>query len=65
LWRVRRRQDVIDAEIAPAADTGIELRLAYNGRAVYRRVWPSRDDAVREAAARRVGLEQVGWTRHW
>lgn len=65
LWRMRKRHQTVDAELWPGRPTGAELRYAYNGVLTYRRPWPTRDDAVREAAAKRAELERDGWVQHW
>jgi len=66
LWRLRRRQQSIDA-IVRAAD-GVEevtLEFVMNGRRVTARQWPSRAQAVKAAAERRTELERAGWADHW
>jgi hypothetical protein len=65
LWRMRRRDHVVDAEICPVGSEGVELRYSYNGEVTYRRVWVSRALAVQDAAARRAELERGGWVFHW
>jgi hypothetical protein len=60
VWRVRRRQRHIDAEIH---DT--ELVLRYGGRLIYARRWPSREAAEADARAKLEELERAGWITHW
>lgn len=62
---MRKLHQAVDAELWPGDPAGVELRYAYNGALTYRRTWPSRDQAVREAMAKRAELERDGWMFHW
>jgi hypothetical protein len=65
LWRLRKQTLVVDAQIRDEAENGVEIAFLYNGEISYRRVWPTRDEAMAEAAARRSELEREGWMLHW
>ena len=60
LWRVRKRQRSIDAEIR-----GAQIVLRYGARVIYRREWPTRAEAEADADAKRAELERAGWITHW
>jgi len=62
---MRRLHQSVDAELWPGTPVGVELRYLLNGVLTYRRTWPSRDEAVCEARARRADLERDGWMSHW
>lgn len=62
---MRKLHQSVDAELWPVAPDGVELRYALNGKPTYLRMWASRDDAVREAMAKRAELERDGWMFHW
>jgi len=64
LWRLRKLNQQVDATIA-GEGSSISLRMFYNSRLVYQRSWPSREDAIADAAERRLTLERHGWTAHW
>jgi hypothetical protein len=66
LWRVRKRQQSIDA-IVREADGGKEVTLEFvmNGKRVTARKWPSRAQAVKAATEKRTELERAGWATHW
>ena len=65
VWRMRKLHQTVDAELWPGEGGSVELRYALNGEPTYRRSWPSRDEAMREAIARRAELERDGWSFHW
>lgn len=67
LWRMRKRHHTVDAELWSVSvhTEAAELRYAFNGELTFRRTWPSRDDAVREAMMKRAELERDGWVFHW
>jgi len=65
LWRMRRLHHYVDAELSATEAGGIELTYAYNGQLTYRRTWPSREQALAEASAKRAQLERDGWMFHW
>jgi hypothetical protein len=65
LWRMRRLHHFVDAELSATEEGAIELTYAYNGELTYRRTWPSREQALAEASAKRAQLERDGWMFHW
>ena len=65
LWRLRKLHHTVDAELTSHASDGFELRYAYDGELSSRRVWPTREQALEDAAARRAELEREGWMFHW
>jgi hypothetical protein len=65
LWRLRKHNVIVDAELRELEPDGVEVTFLYNGDASYRRRWPTRDEAVAEAAAKRAELEREGWSYHW
>ena len=56
---LRRRADRDEAE------NGVEVAFLYNGEISYRRVWPTRGEAMADADAKRSELEREGWMLHW
>ena len=66
LWRLRKLHHSVDAELSsgPEGDS-VELRYLYDGERAYRRRWPTRALAVREATHKRAELEREGWVFHW
>ena len=65
VWRLRKRQQSIDAVLRDRPDGGVTLDYVYNGRRVTRRTWPTRDDALSAATEKRRELERAGWVTHW
>jgi len=70
LWRVRRRQQSIDAILregsgADGAGGEVTLEFVMNGKRVTSRRWPSRAQAVTAATDKRKELERAGWATHW
>jgi len=65
LWRLRKQTLFIDARIRDAAENGVEIAFLYNGEISYRRVWPTRGEAIADADAKRSELEREGWMLHW
>jgi hypothetical protein len=65
LWRLRKQQWFVDAQLDDQGDAGVEIALLYNGELSYRRLWPTRGEALADAAARRSDLEREGWMPHW
>ena len=65
LWRLRKQNLVIDAQVRAEGESGFELAFHYNGALTYRRLWPTRDAAIADASARRSELEREGWSFHW
>ena len=65
LWRLRKQNLVVDAQVSDKGDAGFEVAFLYNGELTYRRRWPTRDAAIAEASAKRSELEREGWMLHW
>lgn len=65
LWRLRKLHHIVDAELVARLPGGFELRYAYDGKLSSCRVWPTRAQALEDAAARRAELEREGWMFHW
>jgi hypothetical protein len=70
LWRVRRRQQSIDAILREGSgpdgpDSQVTLEFVMNGKRVTARRWPSRAQAVKAATEKRKELERAGWSTHW
>jgi hypothetical protein len=67
LWRVRKRQQSIDAIVrdGPGDDGQVTLEFVMNGKRVTSRRWPSRSQAVQAATEKRKELERAGWATHW
>jgi hypothetical protein len=61
LWRVRKRQQSIDAILRD----DVTLEFVMNGKRVTTRRWPSRAQAVKAATEKRKELERAGWATHW
>ena len=61
LWRLRQRQQSIDAILRGEAT----LEFVINGRRVTARRWPSRAQAIKAATETRKELERAGWATHW
>jgi hypothetical protein len=64
LWRMRRRDQHIDALLSVAGDAWL-LTFERNGRAMLTWRYPAESSARDEADARRLALERAGWTSHW
>jgi len=66
LWRLRKRQQSIDAFVHKSDDDdGVTLEFSMNGKRLTARRWPSRAQAVRAATDQRKELERAGWATHW
>jgi hypothetical protein len=65
LWRLRKQNLFVDAQMRDEGPDGFEIAFLYNGELSYRRRWPTRDEAMADAAARRAELEREGWAFHW
>jgi hypothetical protein len=63
LWRVRKLHRAIDAHLRN--DSGPELQLVYGDRVIYRRLWPTIEEAEDDASAKLADLQRAGWTEHW
>jgi len=65
LWRLRKQNLFVDAQIRDEGRDGFEIAFLYNGELSYRRRWSTRDEAMADAAARRAEPEREGWAFHW
>ena len=67
LWRLRKRQQSIDAIVRDSTEDKDEVTLEFvmNGKRVTARRWPSRAQAVKAATEKRKELERAGWATHW
>jgi hypothetical protein len=66
LWRLRKRQQSIDAIVREHDDDGdVTLEYVMNGKRVTARRWPSRAQAEKAATEKRKDLERAGWATHW
>jgi len=65
LWRLRKQNLFVDAQIDDEGDAGVEIAFLYNHQLTYRRRWPTRAAALADAAAKRSELERQGWMPHW
>ena len=65
LWRLRKQNLVVDAQLTADGDTDVEVAFLYNGEVSYRRRWPTRREALADATAKRTELEREGWMPHW
>ena len=64
LWRVRKRQQSIDAFVREGKGD-VTLEFVMNGKRVTARKWPSRAQAIKAATEKRKELERAGWATHW
>jgi hypothetical protein len=66
IWRLRKRNLYVDAELKQVKETGEwELLIYYGTTVTSSRRCATRAEAVAEAKARRAELEREGWTFHW
>jgi hypothetical protein len=66
IWRLRKRNLYVDAELRQVQETGEWDVLVYYGTTLTSsRRCATRAAAVAEAKARRAELEREGWTFHW
>jgi hypothetical protein len=66
IWRLRKRNLYVDAELRRVEETGEWDLLVYYGTTLTStRRCATRADAVTEATSRRAELEREGWTFHW
>jgi hypothetical protein len=66
LWRLRKRNLYVDAELRQADGSDAFDLLVYYGTTLTSSCrCASRADAVAQAKARRAELEREGWTFHW
>lgn len=66
IWRLRKRNLYVDAELKRVEETGEWDLLVYYGTTLTSsKRFANRNDAVAEGRARRAELEREGWTFHW
>jgi hypothetical protein len=65
LWRVRKRQQTIDANLRKPGKGVVAIEFTMNGRRLTVRRWASRAQAVAAAMETRKELERAGWATHW
>jgi hypothetical protein len=65
LWRLRKRQHIIDAILRDTEMHAVALEFMMNGRRLTVRQCASRVQAVRVATEKRNDLERAGWATHW
>jgi hypothetical protein len=66
IWRLRKLHQSLDAEVRPDGSEGaVFLQVKLNGELTYTRRWPTRAEALADAASRRAELEREGWMFHW
>lgn len=66
IWRLRKRNLYVDAELRRVEGTSeFELLIYYGTTLTSSRRCATRADAVVEATTRRAELEREGWTFHW
>jgi hypothetical protein len=64
VWRVRKNSTWLDARIQKSAD-GVELQFFRDNTLISARRWPSREDALADAARQLGELQRAGWNTHW
>ncbi len=66
LWRVRKNSTWLDARIDASDDAdGVELQFFRDNALISARRWPSRQDALADAARQLGELQRAGWNTHW
>jgi len=65
LWRLRKRQHIIDAVLRDGEGDDVALEFMMNGRRLTVRPCASRVQAVNAATEQRNELERAGWASHW
>jgi len=65
LWRLRKREHRVEAELRDRGKSGVEVKFFYDGTPAHRRVWPTRSQAMEDADRTRADLERSGWILHW
>ena len=66
VWRLRKNHTWLDARLNDCAgSTDVELQFFYDGTLLVTRRWPSRDDALTQAAVQLAELQRAGWNTHW
>lgn len=66
LWRLRKRNLFVDAELTRVDDSeAFDLSIYYGTTLTWSRRCATRAEAVADARSRRADLERQGWTFHW
>jgi hypothetical protein len=66
IWRLRKRNLYVDAELKPVEGSGeFDLNVYYGTTLTWSHRYASRAEAVADARARRAELEREGWSFHW
>jgi hypothetical protein len=65
LWRLRKRQHVIDAMLRENDSHSVALEYLMNGQRLTVRQCATRVQAMAAAAEKRSELERAGWASHW
>jgi hypothetical protein len=66
IWRLRKRNLYVDAELRAVDGTGeFDLLVFYGTMLTSSRRYATRAEAVTDAQIRRAELEREGWTFHW
>lgn len=66
IWRLRKRNLYVDAELRQVPDSSEWDLLVYYGTTLTSsRRCATRTEAVAEGKSRRAELEREGWTFHW
>jgi len=66
VWRVRKNSTWLDARIDDGGGAnGVELQFFRDNTLISTRRWPSREDALADAARQLGELQRAGWNTHW
>ena len=65
VWRVRKNSTWLDARLDAGGDTGVELQFFRDNTLISARRWPSREEALADAARQLGELQRAGWNTHW
>jgi hypothetical protein len=66
VWRVRKNSTWLDARIDAGGDAnGVELQFFRDNTLISTRRWPSREEALADAARQLGELQLAGWNTHW
>jgi hypothetical protein len=65
LWRLRRRQHIIDVMLHENEGGCFTLEFKMNGSRLMLRRCSTRAHAVQAATEKRKDLERAGWATHW
>ena len=65
VWRVRKNSTWLDARLDDGGAHGVELQFFRDNTLISTRRWPSREDALADAARQLGELQRAGWNTHW